>query len=333
MPEARDRLLSLLGCDADEVAQQRGRRRGRQRPAAFPPSSPACLRSLVSSRLALTASVLHRRSRGGRQWPRPIEQHSREVAEGARQKTVGGPRLPARAVPGQLPLRLARRAARAEISPEAAEFFHASCATSSSARSTAPRSTRRASTRRAVIDGLRAARRVRDEDPEGVRRPRASASSSTARASRCCGRYDGNIVALLSAHQSIGVPQPLKLFGTEEQKQKYLPRCAARRDLGVRADRGRTSARDPGEPRDHRRAHAGRRLRPQRREALVHERHVRRAARRDGAPPRQPRRSAPSSSRPTGRASRSGTAAASWACGARERRRSASRTCACRRRT
>ncbi len=40
------------------------------------------------------------------------------------------------------------------------------------------------------------------------------------------GSYDGNICALLSAHQSIGVPQPLKLFGTEEQKQKYLPRCA-----------------------------------------------------------------------------------------------------------
>ncbi len=32
---------------------------------------------------------------------------------------------------------------------------------------------------------------------------------------------------LLSAHQSIGVPQPLKLFGTDEQKQKYLPRLAA----------------------------------------------------------------------------------------------------------
>ncbi len=31
----------------------------------------------------------------------------------------------------------------------------------------------------------------------------------------------------LSAHQSIGVPQPLKLFGTAEQKQKYLPRLAA----------------------------------------------------------------------------------------------------------
>src|SRR3954449_11004147 len=33
--------------------------------------------------------------------------------------------------------------------------------------------------------------------------------------------------ALLSAHQSIGVPQPLKQFGTEEQKQEYLPRLAA----------------------------------------------------------------------------------------------------------
>lgn len=29
---------------------------------------------------------------------------------------------------------------------------------------------------------------------------------------------------LVSAHQSIGVPQPLKLFGTEEQKAKYFPR-------------------------------------------------------------------------------------------------------------
>src|ERR1700759_1880779 len=33
--------------------------------------------------------------------------------------------------------------------------------------------------------------------------------------------------ALLAAHQSIGVPEPLKLAGTDEQKQKFLPRCAA----------------------------------------------------------------------------------------------------------
>jgi alkylation response protein AidB-like acyl-CoA dehydrogenase len=41
------------------------------------------------------------------------------------------------------------------------------------------------------------------------------------------GSSDGNLVALLSAHQSIGVPNPLKHFGTEAQKKKYLPRCAA----------------------------------------------------------------------------------------------------------
>jgi alkylation response protein AidB-like acyl-CoA dehydrogenase len=35
------------------------------------------------------------------------------------------------------------------------------------------------------------------------------------------------VSALLSAHQSIGVPQPLKLFGTEEQKRRFLPRLAA----------------------------------------------------------------------------------------------------------
>jgi alkylation response protein AidB-like acyl-CoA dehydrogenase len=40
------------------------------------------------------------------------------------------------------------------------------------------------------------------------------------------GSRDGNIVALLSAHQSIGVPQPLKLFGSDHLKKKYLPRCA-----------------------------------------------------------------------------------------------------------
>ena len=37
---------------------------------------------------------------------------------------------------------------------------------------------------------------------------------------------DGSLTALLSAAQSIGVPQPLKLFGTPEQKKKYLPRLA-----------------------------------------------------------------------------------------------------------
>jgi len=37
---------------------------------------------------------------------------------------------------------------------------------------------------------------------------------------------DGSLAALLSAHQSIGLPQPLKLFGTPEQKQRFFPRLA-----------------------------------------------------------------------------------------------------------
>ena len=37
---------------------------------------------------------------------------------------------------------------------------------------------------------------------------------------------DGSLTALLSAHQSIGLPQPLKLFGTDEQKKKFFPRLA-----------------------------------------------------------------------------------------------------------
>jgi len=47
------------------------------------------------------------------------------------------------------------------------------------------------------------------------------------RAAILLGSFCGNITALLSAHQSIGVPQPLIAFGTEEQKRKYLPRVAA----------------------------------------------------------------------------------------------------------
>ena len=46
------------------------------------------------------------------------------------------------------------------------------------------------------------------------------------RAAAMLGSWCGNMTALLSAHQSIGVPQPLLLFGTAEQRQKYLPRIA-----------------------------------------------------------------------------------------------------------
>lgn len=46
------------------------------------------------------------------------------------------------------------------------------------------------------------------------------------RAAILLGSHCGNLTALISAHQSIGVSQPLLLFGTEEQKRRYLPRVA-----------------------------------------------------------------------------------------------------------
>lgn len=44
------------------------------------------------------------------------------------------------------------------------------------------------------------------------------------RAVHLLGSYCGSTAALISAHQSIGVPQPLIYFGTPEQKKKFLPR-------------------------------------------------------------------------------------------------------------
>ena len=39
------------------------------------------------------------------------------------------------------------------------------------------------------------------------------------------GSVHPSLGALVSAHQSIGVPEPVKMFGTEE-KRAFLPRCA-----------------------------------------------------------------------------------------------------------
>jgi alkylation response protein AidB-like acyl-CoA dehydrogenase len=40
------------------------------------------------------------------------------------------------------------------------------------------------------------------------------------------GSVHPSIGTLASAHQSIGVPEPVKMFGTQEQKEAFLPRCA-----------------------------------------------------------------------------------------------------------
>lgn len=46
------------------------------------------------------------------------------------------------------------------------------------------------------------------------------------RALMLIGSVHPSLGALVSAHQSIGVPEPLRQFGSEEQKKAFLPRCA-----------------------------------------------------------------------------------------------------------
>ena len=77
----------------------------------------------------------------------------------------------------------------------------------------------------AVIDGLRRLGAF------GIKIPQeygglGLSQLSYMRAIELVSSVDGSLTALLSAHQSIGVPQPLKMFGSEAQKKKYLPRLA-----------------------------------------------------------------------------------------------------------
>ena len=53
---------------------------------------------------------------------------------------------------------------------------------------------------------------------------RGLSQTNYSRAAMKLGEVCGNITTLVSAQQSIGVPQPLLLFGTDEQKKKHLPR-------------------------------------------------------------------------------------------------------------
>jgi alkylation response protein AidB-like acyl-CoA dehydrogenase len=71
------------------------------------------------------------------------------------------------------------------------------------------------------------------------------------RALALAGTWHSSLPTLLSAHQSIGVPQPLKEFGSQDQKRKYLPQVASNKisaflltepDVGSDPARMRTTA-------------------------------------------------------------------------------------------
>jgi len=76
-----------------------------------------------------------------------------------------------------------------------------------------------------VIDGLRAIGAF------GIKIPREYGGLGLSQYTYCramslLSTVSAPVVALLSAHQSIGVPGPLKMFGTDEQKKRLLPRLA-----------------------------------------------------------------------------------------------------------
>ncbi|MGW0120886.1 acyl-CoA dehydrogenase family protein [Streptomyces sp. NPDC003327] len=164
--------------------------------------------------------------------PRVTERESRQVAEAARERDWGRPSFAKELFLGRFrldlihphPLPAAEDVRRGEAFLAVLRDF---CATR--------------------IDGARIDReaRIPDETVAGLKEigalgmkiaPKYGGLGLTQvyynRALALVGSVSPAVGALLSAHQSIGVPQPLKLFGTQEQKDAFLPRLA-RTDLSA----------------------------------------------------------------------------------------------------
>ena len=138
------------------------------------------------------------------------------------------------------------------------------------------------------------------------------------RALSISGVWHASLSTLLSAHQSIGLAEPLMLFGSEEQKQEWLP-LVSTTDISAFLLTEPDVGSDPARLGTTADADRGRhRLPAQRPQAVGDQRRDRRRRRRHGQGARRPRTraagSARSSSRPTPRASPSSTATRSWGC-------------------
>ncbi|SDP11732.1 hypothetical protein SAMN04489867_1463 [Pedococcus dokdonensis] len=156
----------------------------------------------------------------------PTESESRAVAEAARESDWERPSFAKGLYLGHFDLDLVHPHPRATAEDEArgAEFLarlREVCATIDGA----------AIERDALIpDDVLA--RLADIGAFGMKIPREYGGlgltmSSYGQALMLVGSAHPSLGALLSAHQSIGVPEPVKLVGTKEQKQAFLPRCAA----------------------------------------------------------------------------------------------------------
>ena len=162
----------------------------------------------------------------GRDAPRVSEREAREVAEEARESGWSRPSFAKELYLGRFDLDLIHPHPRPDPDDEArGEAFLA-----------------RLREVCAGIDGARIEReaRIPDEDIKaladigafGMKIPTEYGGlgltmRSYGRALMLIGSVHPAFGAMLSAHQSIGVPEPVKLVGTAEQKERFLPRCAA----------------------------------------------------------------------------------------------------------
>ena len=160
--------------------------------------------------------------------PRPVvsEQEARDVAEAARETEWTSPSFVAELFNGRLLMDLLHPYPEPDPADEAAaQPFLAALERLLHERLDADEVDRTGKIPPEVVQGLK------DIGAFGIKIPKeygglGLSQLSYVRAIGLVSSLCGATTALLSAHQSIGVPGPLKLFGTPEQKKKYLPRLA-----------------------------------------------------------------------------------------------------------
>ncbi|MDX1657179.1 MAG: acyl-CoA dehydrogenase family protein [Nitriliruptorales bacterium] len=164
-------------------------------------------------------------ARASEEAPEVTEQQAREVAERARQTSWDKPSFGKRLFLGELDLDLIHpMPTPTDEEREKGEAFLAELEQFLTEQVDPHQIERDAMIPPEVLDGLRelgALGMKIDEEYGGL----GLSNRYYIRALALAGSWHSALSTLLSAHQSIGVPQPLKLMGTDEQKEKWLPRC------------------------------------------------------------------------------------------------------------
>ena len=158
--------------------------------------------------------------------PHVSEAEARAVAEGARESTWEAPSFVRELFLGKLDLGLIHPWPEPDADEQRrAEEFLAVLEKFLREKVDGEQIERDAKIPESVIQGLR------DIGAFGIKIPREYGGLGLSQYTYCramslVSTVNASVVALLSAHQSIGVPGPVKMFGTDEQKKRFLPRLA-----------------------------------------------------------------------------------------------------------